>query len=145
MSFAKIPSALKTLAIGSSVGRLLNHDRGTVFLVSCLKSGLKSRTELALETLALRQQLTILKRNRLQARLKRRDWLFSACLSSVWQRWRESLILVEPATVVRRHRRGFENVGGPVAREQAKESAYSSAKWPTRIRPGEAPESTANF
>ena len=76
-------------------------------LVSLLKSGLKNRTELALENLALRQQLAIFKRDRPQARLKRRDRFFWACLSSVWQRWRESLIVVKPETVVRWHRRGF--------------------------------------
>jgi len=76
-------------------------------LVSFLKSGLENRTELALENLALRQQLAILKRNRPQTRLKRRDRLFWACLSSVWQRWRESLIVGKPETVVRWHRKGF--------------------------------------
>jgi hypothetical protein len=80
-------------------------------LVSFLKSGLKSRTELALENLALRQQLAILKRNRPYARLKRRDRPFWACLSRLWQRWRESLIVVKPETVVRWHRKGFALYG----------------------------------
>jgi hypothetical protein len=30
LSFVKIPSPLKTLTLGSTVGRLLHHDRGTV-------------------------------------------------------------------------------------------------------------------
>jgi putative transposase len=77
-------------------------------LFSFLKSGLKNQTELALENLALRQQLAILKRNRPHPRLRRRDRLFRACLSSVWQRWRESLIVVKSESVVRWHRKGFE-------------------------------------
>jgi putative transposase len=77
-----------------------------LLLVSFLKSGLENQTELALENLALRQQLAILKRNRPHARLRRRDRLFWACLSSVWQRWRESLIVVKPETVIRWHRKG---------------------------------------
>jgi len=76
-------------------------------LISFLKSGLKNQTELALENLALRQQLAILKRNRPHARLRRRDRLFWACLSALWQRWRESLIVVKAESVVRWHRRGF--------------------------------------
>jgi putative transposase len=71
-----------------------------LLLFSFLKSGLKNQTELALENLALRQQLAIVKRNRPHARLRRRDRLFWACLSSVWQRWRESLIVVKSETVV---------------------------------------------
>jgi hypothetical protein len=76
-------------------------------LVSFLKSGLKNRTELALENLALRQQLTILERNQPHPRLLRTARLFWAYLSSVWQRWRKSLIVVKPETVVRWHRKGF--------------------------------------
>ena len=78
-----------------------------LLLGSFLKSGHENQTELALENLALRQQLAILKRNRPHARLRRRDRLFWACLSSVWQRWRESLIVVKPETVIRWHRKGF--------------------------------------
>jgi transposase InsO family protein len=42
-------------------------------LVSFLKSGLKNQSELALENLALRQQLAILKRERPHVRLRRRE------------------------------------------------------------------------
>jgi hypothetical protein len=76
-------------------------------LFSFLKSGLKNQTERALKNLALRQQLAILKRERHHVRLRRRDRIFWDCLSSVWQRWRESLIVVKPETVVRWHRKGF--------------------------------------
>jgi putative transposase len=76
-------------------------------LFSFLQSGFRNRTELALENLALRQQLAILKRERPHARLRRRDRLFWEYLSSVWPRWRESLIVVKPETVVRWHRKGF--------------------------------------
>jgi hypothetical protein len=50
-------------------------------LVSFLKSGFKNQTELALENLALRQQLAILKRNRPHARLKMGERIFWACRS----------------------------------------------------------------
>ena len=76
-------------------------------LASLIRSSLKNRTELALENLALRQQLAILNRKRPQPRLRKRDRLFWACLSAIWQKWRESLIVVKPETVVRWHRKGF--------------------------------------
>jgi hypothetical protein len=39
--------------------------------------------------------------------LKRRDRLFWVALRSLWARWRDALILVEPDTVVGWHRAGF--------------------------------------
>ena len=76
-------------------------------LLSFLKAGLRSQTELALENLALQQPLAILKRNRAHPALRRRDRLFRACLSHFWQKWRESLIVAKSETVIRWHRRGF--------------------------------------
>ena len=69
-------------------------------VVSWIKSSLKNQAELALENLALRQQLAILKRERPHARLRRSDRLFWVSLSAIWQKWRESLIVVKPETVV---------------------------------------------
>jgi hypothetical protein len=71
-----------------------------VLLFSFLKSGLKNQAELALENLALQQQLAILRRNRPYARLKKGDRLFWTFLSAIWQKWRASLIVVKPETVV---------------------------------------------
>ena len=76
-------------------------------LISLIKSGLRNRTELALENLALRQQLAILNRKGQRRRLRKRDQFFWVSISRVWQKWRECLILVKPETVVRWHRRGF--------------------------------------
>jgi putative transposase len=67
----------------------------------------RDRTELALENLALRQQLAIFARTRPHSRLRWTDRLFWAWLSQVWSRWRECLIVVKPDTVIRWHRRGF--------------------------------------
>jgi putative transposase len=78
-----------------------------LLLFSFLKSGYRNRTELALENLALRQQLAILKRECPHARLRRRDRFFWVSLSAIWQKWRESFIVVKPETVLRWHRKGF--------------------------------------
>jgi len=49
-----------------------------------LPSGLRSRQNLALENLALRQQLTVLQRQKGTVRLKDRDRLFWVALRQVW-------------------------------------------------------------
>ena len=63
--------------------------------------------ELALENLALRQQLAVMKRKCPRPRLRRADRCFSVSLSRVWPNWRKPLLLVRPETVIGWHRRGF--------------------------------------
>jgi putative transposase len=68
---------------------------------------LRSRHDLGLEILALRQQLAVLTRKHPKPRLKRRDRLFWVTLHSLWDRWTEALIIVKPETVIGWHRTGF--------------------------------------
>jgi hypothetical protein len=63
---------------------------------------------LAMENLALRQQLAIMKRTCKRPQLQPKDRLFWALLSRLWCRWREVLVIVKPETVVRWHRQGFK-------------------------------------
>ena len=63
--------------------------------------------EIALENLALRQQLTVFKRRCPRPRLRKADRLFWLCLSRTWKHWRRALIIVRPETVVSWHRKGF--------------------------------------
>jgi hypothetical protein len=58
----------------------------------------------ALENLALRQQLAVFKRTVGRPQLRRRDRLFWMLLASAWRDWRTALIVVHPDTVVRWHR-----------------------------------------
>ena len=76
-------------------------------IIATLRSMFRDRRELALENLALRQQLAILARTHPHWRLRKTDRLFWVWLSRMWESWRESLIVVKPDTVVRRHRKGF--------------------------------------
>ena len=66
-----------------------------------------SRQETALEILALRQQVAVLKRKRPRPQLNPWDRLFWTTLRQVWSRWAEVLIIVKPETVVGWHRAGF--------------------------------------
>ena len=62
---------------------------------------------MALENLALRQQLAVLSRERPRPKLCRWDRLFWVCLSKLWSGWPSALVLVQPDTVVRWHRQSF--------------------------------------
>jgi len=67
-----------------------------------------SRHGLLLENLALRQQLTTLKRRHPQPRIPASGKLFWVVLRRLWPGWKQALILVQPETVVRWHRAGFK-------------------------------------
>src|SRR5262245_61812782 len=63
--------------------------------------------QLALENLALRQQLTVYRRMMTRPRLRRTDRLFWVGLARIWADWRQSLVIVTPDTVLRWQRRRF--------------------------------------
>ena len=63
--------------------------------------------QLALENLALRQQLAVYKRTASRPKLRRRERFFWVCLSRVWAGWRTALVIVTPDTVLRWRRRRF--------------------------------------
>ena len=69
-----------------------------------LALALRGHRELVLENLALRQQLTAMKRSANRPRLEHGDRLFWIALARVWQNWRTALVVVQPDTVVRWHR-----------------------------------------
>jgi hypothetical protein len=67
----------------------------------------RSRGDLALENLALRQQLSVLSRRHPRPRLTSIDRFFWVMMRRVWARWTDALIIVKPDTVIRWHRAGF--------------------------------------
>jgi transposase InsO family protein len=69
---------------------------------------LRSRRNLLLENLVLRQQLLVLKRRHLRLRVPAIDKLFWVWTRWIWSGWKRSLILVSPEAVVRWHRAGFQ-------------------------------------
>ncbi len=58
----------------------------------------------ALENVALRQQLAVFRRTVRRPQLRTSDRLFWVLLAKAWQDWRTALIVVQPDTVVRWHR-----------------------------------------
>jgi putative transposase len=65
-------------------------------------------SDLALENLALRQQLAILKRPKKRPQIRTKDRLFWILLFRFWSNWRQALIVVKPETVIRWHKKGFK-------------------------------------
>ena len=73
--------------------------------VAALRSALVTRLEVLFEVLALRHQLGVIARS--DRRFRPADRVLWLCLERFWPRWREALVLVQPATVVRWRREGF--------------------------------------
>jgi putative transposase len=76
-------------------------------LLGAARAALRSHTDLALENLALRQQLALLRHHSKRPRFGRLDRAFWVWLSKRWAGWREALHVVRPETVIRWHRQGF--------------------------------------
>jgi putative transposase len=75
--------------------------------LTCLNSFFRSRYNLSLEILALRQQLGVLKRKNPRPRLRMQDRIFWILLRRLWPAWSNVLIIVKPETVVAWYRAGF--------------------------------------
>ena len=76
-------------------------------LLGALRAALRTHTDLALENLALRPQVVLLRRYSMRPRFGRLDRGFWMWLSKRWSGWREALHVVRPKTVIRWHRQGF--------------------------------------
>jgi hypothetical protein len=62
-------------------------------MLSAARSSLKSRRTLALENLALRQQLAVLRRRAKRPKLSQVDRAFWVVLARVWPEWRAALTI----------------------------------------------------
>jgi hypothetical protein len=105
----------------------------------------------ALENLALRQQLAALTRTVKRSQLRKRDRLFWILLATGWREWRTALMVVQPETVLRWHRQWLRRrwadrskrirPGAPVL---LRPFAHLCTRWLSRIRYRELLESMAN-
>jgi hypothetical protein len=77
-------------------------------LFATARSSLKPQRELALENLALRQQLAIVQRKTKRPKLSKADRAFWVALCRLWPDWHNALLIVKPQTVIGWHRRGFK-------------------------------------
>ena len=79
-------------------------------LLVALRVFFRTRRDTALEILALRQQVAVLKRKRPRPPLNSVDRLFWTSLRRIWSRWADVLVIGKPETVVGWHRVGFSAV-----------------------------------
>src|SRR5438105_194963 len=84
---------------------MLRAMRHVVWTVNAIRVAWSARRDLLLEMLALRHQLSVLARS--NRRFRRSDRLLWLILRRMWPRWREALVLVQPATIDRWHRDRF--------------------------------------
>jgi hypothetical protein len=68
--------------------------------------------QVALENAALRQQLSVFKREVQRAKLKDRDRLFWIGLRMIWQDWKSALVIVRPETVILCTASASNSIGG---------------------------------
>ena len=101
LCLANTASSQKSLTLASPLGTL-QAMRAAIRTGAALGAAGATRRDLLLETLALRHQLGVLARSR--RRFRPTDRLLWLLLRWWWPRWREALVLVQPATVDRWYR-----------------------------------------
>jgi putative transposase len=69
---------------------------------------LAGHRHVALENVALRQQLLVFKRDNKRPKLQRQDRLFWIGLRTIWKNWKSALIIVRPETVISWQRQRFK-------------------------------------
>jgi len=120
-------------------------------LLGALRAALRTRTDLTLENLALRQQLALLRRRSRRPQFGRLDRLLWVRLSQRWAGWRGALHIIRPETVIRWHRLGLrafwswrsqrKRLGRPSV---GRSLPNSSAPWRSQILSGVRRASMAN-
>jgi transposase InsO family protein len=73
----------------------------------CIPAFFRSRSKQAIVELALRQQLATFSEKGHRSRITPTDRGFWVLLSRTWSGWKEVLVIVQPDTVARWHRKGF--------------------------------------
>jgi putative transposase len=69
---------------------------------------LKSRKELILENLMLRQQLNIYKRKNKKPKLENIDRIILVWMSKIFNKWKSALVVVKVSTLIGWHKKGFK-------------------------------------
>jgi putative transposase len=76
-------------------------------LAAAASAAFKSRATLHIENLALRHQLSVLRRSVNRPKLTSADRFLWTWLCEAWSDWQSALIIVKPETVIGWHRKGF--------------------------------------
>jgi putative transposase len=71
-----------------------------ILLIKFLKIVRKSKSELIIENLALRQQLTTYQTKKMKPKITDMDRSFWITLKQSWSKWIDALVIVKPETVI---------------------------------------------
>ena len=77
------------------------------FTVRILRAAFRSRADLVIENVALRQQLATLLKQRRRPTLDNADRAFWVALRAAWPRWTNALVMLKTDTVAKWHRDRF--------------------------------------
>src|SRR5262245_26355988 len=109
--------------------------RGSFKTAATAPAARATRLDLLLEMLALRHQLAVLSRS--NRRFRPTDRLLWLLLRWAWPRWKEALVLVQPATVGRRYREGVRRCWRRRARRPGRPRIDASCRDLIRRRAAE--------
>jgi transposase InsO family protein len=76
-------------------------------IIRCAPALFRSQNEQVIVELALRQQLATYSQQKVRSKITPLDRVFWVALFRFWPRWKRVLVIVNPDTVVRWHRKGF--------------------------------------
>jgi putative transposase len=108
VSLQNIPIALQSLKLIDLHLLICMTQQRLLAVLGVLTSMCKTSAQLRLENLALRQQLTVLRRSApKRLKLTAADRLFWIWLRRVWSDWKSALMIVKAETVIAWHRKGF--------------------------------------
>ena len=100
-----------SLCFGGEITQDLTTMRALLPLISallrCALAFFRSRNDQAIVDLALRQQLATFAQTGSKSKLTPVDRAFWVALFRCWPRWRDTLVIVKPDTVIGWHRKGF--------------------------------------
>ena len=91
-----------------------------IVLIRIIQISRKSKSELILENLALRQQLSTYQTKKSKPKLRNLDRSFWIALKQSWNKWINHLIIVRPETVVDWQRRRFKNHWNKISTQNKK-------------------------
>ena len=91
---------------------------GISFTVRVLRAAFRSRANLVIENVALRQQVATLIKQKRRPALDDGDRAFWVALRAVWPRWTNTLVIVKTDTVAKWHRERFRRHWAMISRQR---------------------------
>ena len=108
--------------------------RLVVFLISItvrvLRAVIRSRADLVIENVALRQQVATLLKQRRRPTLDSADRALWVALRAAWPRWTNTLVIVKTDTVAKWHRDRFRRRWAMISRQRHPEMATDGGGAP---------------